>query len=96
MDSKYKEESSVSSEGGSKNGNHPQAAVILQGPDTGDAVPLFLDGAFADYGKTIEVKPQYSQAYYYRGVLKFNQKDFEGAITDFTKAIENVFSIPMY
>lgn len=47
-DSKCKEESSILSERGSKNGDQPAAADIVCNCDPGDVVPLFVDGAVAD------------------------------------------------
>ncbi len=47
-----------------------------------------LDGALADFTKAIELKPDYSQAYYERGTVRYKQKNLDGALSDFTKAIE--------
>ena len=58
-----------------------------------------LDGAIADYTKAIELKPDYADAYYHRGLAKQAKCSFGGfvwtergeldeAIADYTKAIE--------
>jgi len=43
----------------------------------------------ADYSKVIELKPQNTAvAYFFRGDTKKTKSDWDGAIADFTKAIE--------
>lgn len=44
--------------------------------------------SLADFKKAIELEPEYSQPYYYRGIYFFNKKNFISAINDYTKAIE--------
>jgi tetratricopeptide (TPR) repeat protein len=46
------------------------------------------DLAIADFNKAIELKPQYTEAYYYRGAIWLNKGDKNLAIADFNKAIE--------
>ena len=36
----------------------------------------------------IELKPDYTNAYYNRGIVKNNLKDYYGAIADYSKVIE--------
>jgi len=38
--------------------------------------------------KDIRINPEYGEAYNNRGLVKSELKDYEGAITDFTKVIE--------
>ena len=56
--------------------------------------------AFADYAKVLELDPtsKYNDTLYLnRGRLRFGLKDYEGAIMDFTKAIElNPGYVPAY
>ncbi len=52
--------------------------------ETGD-----YQGAIADWGKAIEINPQYADAYYNRGNAKRDLKDYQGAIADYSKAIQN-------
>lgn len=46
-----------------------------------------LDGALADFDKSIELKPD-GFTYFLRGKVKDEQGNWDGAIADFTKAIE--------
>ena len=46
------------------------------------------DLAIADFNKAIELKPQYTEAYYWRGAIWLNKGDKDLAIADFNKAIE--------
>ena len=48
---------------------------------------IFRD-IFEDQSKAIEINSQYADAYYNRALAKENLKDFEGALSDYTKAIE--------
>ncbi|MBX9722107.1 MAG: hypothetical protein K2X81_11975, partial [Candidatus Obscuribacterales bacterium] len=45
--------------------------------------------ALADFSKTIELKPQYIPAYYYRGRIYNNRKESEKALSDFNFVIES-------
>jgi tetratricopeptide (TPR) repeat protein len=53
-----------------------------------------VEDAIADFDKAIELKPDFAEAYYNRGLAYFAQggfydtTPFENAIADFTKAIE--------
>ena len=47
-----------------------------------------LDGALADYSKTIDFDPDFFNYYNCRGSVKDEKGDWDGAITDFNKAIE--------
>lgn len=40
------------------------------------------------YSKAIELSPEFSKAYTYRGSARYDLKDFEGAKQDYTRAIE--------
>lgn len=40
------------------------------------------------YDQAIKLKPDYAEAYCYRGMARYNLKDSKGAIQDFTKAIQ--------
>jgi tetratricopeptide (TPR) repeat protein len=51
--------------------------------DAGDLV-----GALSDFNRAIELDPNYSAAYFSRGLVLRRQADYDGAISDFTKAIE--------
>jgi len=52
--------------------------------DNGD-----IYGAIADYTYAIELKPDYTSAYYNRGILKSDYlSDYSGALADFNKSIE--------
>jgi tetratricopeptide (TPR) repeat protein len=44
--------------------------------------------AIANFTKAIEIKPDYKEAYYYRGLIKYKIQDIEGALSDAKKAIE--------
>lgn len=64
------------------------------------------DGAIADYNTAIVLKPDFADAYYYRGIAKSHKgysddatsadfyHDIDGAIADFDKAIELVPNYP--
>ncbi len=41
-----------------------------------------------DYNKAIELKPDYAQAFYNRGIARYNVKDKVGGCLDFSKAGE--------
>ena len=45
-------------------------------------------GAIVDYTKAIEINPNYSEAFNYRGHAKYYLQDYTGAITDYNTAIE--------
>jgi len=47
-----------------------------------------LDGAIAVCTKAIKLNPKYADAYYNRGVFKWEKGDLDGAIADFSKVIE--------
>ena len=51
---------------------------------------LFLDpkGAIVEFDMAIKLKPNNSEAYYYRGFSKFLNIQVKESITDYTKAIE--------
>jgi len=44
--------------------------------------------ALTDHTKAIELEPNYTDAYYGRGLAKSSLQDYQGAIVDFTKAID--------
>lgn len=46
------------------------------------------DAALVDYGKAIEMKPDFAEAFLDRGFAHLNKKAIESAISDFSKAIE--------
>ena len=54
-----------------------------------------LDGALADYSKTIELDPDFYNYYICRGSVKDQKGDWEGAIADFNKAIELKSDFPL-
>jgi len=45
-------------------------------------------GAIADYNQAINIKPDYADAYYNRGIAKKNLGDYQGAIADYNQAIK--------
>jgi serine/threonine protein kinase len=45
-------------------------------------------GAIEDFSKAIELQPNYTEAYLYRGLAKFDLDDNKGAIEDFSQAIK--------
>ncbi|WP_269607108.1 CHAT domain-containing tetratricopeptide repeat protein [Prochlorococcus marinus] len=45
-------------------------------------------GALENFNKTIELDPSVWQAYHNRAIIKFDQKNFLGALADYTKSIE--------
>ena len=47
-----------------------------------------INAAILCFDKAIDLKPQFSEAYYTRGYAKFILEDYENAIIDFTKTIE--------
>jgi tetratricopeptide (TPR) repeat protein len=47
-----------------------------------------LDGAVADYTKTIELFPSHPDAYNNRGGIRKSKSDLDGALADFNKVIE--------
>ena len=42
----------------------------------------------ADCNRAIELNPKYAVAYNYRGLVKQDKGDFEGALADYARAIE--------
>ncbi|HBE60500.1 MAG TPA: hypothetical protein DDW56_24175, partial [Cyanobacteria bacterium UBA11366] len=46
------------------------------------------EGAISDYNRAIEINPNYTFAYYNRGITRSRQGDKKGAIADFDRAIE--------
>jgi tetratricopeptide (TPR) repeat protein len=46
------------------------------------------DDEIAYYSQAIQLNPQYSEAYYNRGVVHFNRNQLDMAIADYTKAVE--------
>jgi len=47
-----------------------------------------FESALKDFDKAIELKADYSEAYYQRGNVKFNLRNYNEAIMDYNKAIE--------
>ena len=45
-------------------------------------------GAVADYTKVIKIDPNRADAYYFRGLVKWDLEDYRGEIADLTKAID--------
>ena len=45
-------------------------------------------GALSDYNKALELNPQQIYFYMNRALTKINLEDYQGAITDLTKALE--------
>jgi tetratricopeptide (TPR) repeat protein len=60
--------------------NVAMAAAAIERRDTGKAMELL--------NKAIELKPESAEAFHYRGMVKTQQKDFQGGIADLEKAIE--------
>ena len=54
----------------------------------GSKVYLDPKGAVADFTKAIELKPNLSRGYFYRGIAKLELEDAKGAIADYNKAVE--------
>ena len=46
-------------------------------------------GAIADYGRAIDLNPEYVEAYYNRGLAKSNLGNHRGAIADYARAIKH-------
>jgi tetratricopeptide (TPR) repeat protein len=46
------------------------------------------EDAISYFTRAIEKKPNYLEAYFYRGTAKSNLKDYKGAIADYDKVIE--------
>ena len=44
--------------------------------------------AIENFNNIIRIKPYLSEPYFFRGLAKLNLDDFEGAIRDYTQAIE--------
>ena len=49
---------------------------------------LKSEEAMEDFTLAIELDPLFDQPYFYRGNLKFGNKDYQGALADYNKAIE--------
>lgn len=45
-------------------------------------------GAMDDFNKSIEINPNFSEAFFNRGILKKVMEDYQGALEDYNKAIE--------
>jgi tetratricopeptide (TPR) repeat protein len=54
-------------------------------------VPVEKDyvDAISDFSRVIEINPMYENAYEVRGEIKYNLKDYKGAIIDLTMAVKN-------
>jgi len=50
--------------------------------------PAVVDAAIADLSRAIKLKPDYHDAYNFRGNMKAAKGDLEGAADDYSKAIE--------
>ncbi|MER3493461.1 MAG: hypothetical protein C4323_14700, partial [Mastigocladus sp. ERB_26_2] len=48
----------------------------------------FYKGAIADYTSALKINPNYADAYYNRGIARYNLGDNQGAIADLQKAAE--------
>ncbi len=46
------------------------------------------DRAIADYGEAIKLKPDYAEAYYWRGTIYSHETNYDRAIADFDRAIQ--------
>jgi tetratricopeptide (TPR) repeat protein len=46
------------------------------------------DRAISDYDKAIQLKPDYADTYYDRGIAYFNKGETQKAIADFRKVLE--------
>lgn len=46
------------------------------------------EGAVADFGKAIELKPDFANAYSFRSAARMAQGDLDGAIADYSKVVE--------
>ena len=47
-----------------------------------------LNVAVESYTEAIKIDPEFKEAYFNRGIVKHDLKDYKGALTDFTKVIE--------
>lgn len=56
------------------------AAAAIERRDTGKALELL--------NQAVEANPESAEAFHYRGMVKTQQKDFQGGIADLEKAIE--------
>jgi tetratricopeptide (TPR) repeat protein len=45
-------------------------------------------GAIEDYNQAIRLKPDYDDAYFYRGLVKYSLRDYQGAIADSNQALK--------
>ncbi len=61
------------------------AALILSAPERVNADDDFIKNAYLNMQKAI---PDSADFYMWRGIIKDDQEDYRGAISDFTKAIE--------
>ena len=57
--------------------------VIANYPDHADA----YFNAIQDYSQTISLRPDFIQAYHYRGIARFRMNDLEGALKDYNEAL---------
>ena len=69
-------------------GDVAHATGLLYRPHKGKEAKGDVADAIADYTKAIELKPDYADAYYNRGLAKQAEGDLDGARVDCTKAIE--------
>ena len=47
-----------------------------------------MEGAVADFDKALTIDPAHTLAYLNRGTIKYVTGDYEGALSDYSKAIE--------
>lgn len=59
-----------------------------QGSVNDRAIALEYEMVLRDYGKVIEIAPNFPYSYYNRANIRCEQKDFKAALADYTKAIE--------
>jgi len=70
-------------------GKYPDISLALSNRGIARGQAGDLDGALADFDRSVALAPDYADAYCNRGMVRFSTKDYTAAIADFGLALQN-------